>query len=333
MNGAPEVRVEVTRGGYVESVHRVALCAVDARGRVLESAGDVGVPVFLRSTAKPFIAATAIAAGARERFGLDAREIAVMAASHSGEPFHVEAVASILTKIGMKESALQCGEHWPYDERAANGLRAAGQEPSVLHNNCSGKHAGILALCLLIGADPATYLDVANPAQQRILAFCARMSDDDPQTWPVAIDGCGIPVYATGLQRAARAFARVATLSDMSDADAEALAVVRDAMVAHPEYVAGTGQLDTVLMQTGGGNLVSKAGAEGLHGVAGIAQGIGFASKVIDGASRARGPSSVAALRRLGLLDEQKAGELERFARPAVYNRAGRMVGEVRERV
>jgi L-asparaginase II len=330
-----EAYVDVTRGGYAESVHRVAACAVDAHGTVLERDGDIESPVFLRSAAKPFIAATAIAAGVRERFNLEPREIAVMTASHSGQPFHVEAVASILEKIGMDESALQCGTHLPYDETAAEGLREAGVEPTALYNNCSGKHAGILALCLAISADPTTYLSIENPAQQRILAFCARLSGDDPATWPVAIDGCGIPVYATGLRKAAISFARLATLSGIDSGDARALQIVRDAMLANPEYVAGTGQFDTELMIAGAGNVVSKAGAEGVHAAAAISQGYGFASKVIDGSSRARGPSSIAALHRLGVLDARQTGMLARFARPPVYNRAGIKVGEIvsRDRV
>ena len=330
MSGAPELLVEVTRGALVESVHRVAACALDAEGRVLYRAGEIDVPVYLRSTAKPFIAAATIEAGVAQAFGLEDREIAVMTGSHSGQPIHVEAVLSILHKIGMDASALQCGAHHPYDETAANSLRRAGAQPSALHNNCSGKHAGILALCKVLGADPATYLSPDNPAEQRILEFCARLSDEEAATWPVATDGCGIPVYSTSLRNAARSFARLASLDGMRRADAEALRVVRDAMVKYPQYVAGSGQLDTELMIAGDGKIVSKAGAEGVHGVAAIAQGYGYVSKVLDGNSRARGPSTVAALRLLGVLDVEKASRLARFARPTVYNRAGYAVGEIR---
>jgi L-asparaginase II len=325
-----DIVVEVTRGELVESAHRVAACAVDARGRVLSAAGDVDVPVYLRSAAKPFIAAAAIEAGADTAFGLDDREVAVMTASHSAEPMHVEAVRSILDKIGMSVADLQCGVHWPYDERAADALRRAGAQPTALHNNCSGKHAGILALCKIIGADTASYLKLTNPAQQRILDFCARVSNDDASAWPLGVDGCGIPVYATSLRNAARSFARLATLDDLSDADARALAVVRDAMVSHPSYVAGTGQLDTELMATCAGSILSKGGAEGVHGVAAVTGGFGYASKVLDGTSRARGPSSIAMLRRLGALDDAQVEALARFAHPKVYNRAGHVVGEIR---
>ena len=321
--------VEVTRGELVESVHHVAACAANSRGDVIFSTGDIASPVFLRSTAKPFIAATAIEAGVREAFGLDMREIAVMSASHSGEAFHVEAVRSILHKLGLDESALQCGAHLPYNDAAARELLRSGEAPSALHNNCSGKHAGILALCRVLGADIGTYLATGNPAQQAILGLCARLSDDDPATWPLGVDGCGIPVYATSLRQAAMAFARFASLTELSSRDAMALLVVRDAMVSHPEYVSGTGEFDTVLMRAAGGALACKAGAEGVHGVALIPQGIGFVSKVLDGTSRARAPLTMAALRALES-PVAAATELVGFASPVVYNRAGRAVGAIR---
>ncbi len=324
--------VEVTRGDLVESIHDVAACAGDARGNVRFSSGDVDRLVYLRSSAKPFIAAAAVAAGVVERFGLEPREVAVMASSHFGEPFHVEAVASILRKTGFDVSALQCGTHDPYNEASAHALIRAGETPSALYNNCSGKHAGILALCKAIGADPATYLEAQNPAQVEILALCARLSDDDAATWPVGADGCGIPVYATPLRNAALSFARFASLDGVDPRDAAALRVVRDAMVAHPAYVAGTGVFDTVLMEAGEGSIACKGGAEGVQGVSDISSGLGLAVKVADGTGRARGPATIAVLHALGTLDAQRATKLARFGRPIVYNRAGRAVGEIRVR-
>lgn len=303
---------------------------MNARGEVVFGAGDVDALVYLRSSAKPFIAAASIAAGVRERFSLDSREVAVMASSHFGERFHVEAVASILRKIGMDESALQCGTHLPYDEKTAEALMRDGIAPGPLYNNCSGKHAGILALCKVIGADPATYLEATNPAQRAILELCARLSDDDADTWPLGTDGCGIPVYATPLRNAALSFARLATPEGIDEGDAAALRIVRDAMVAHPEFVAGTGRFDTVLMQVADGALACKGGAEGVAGVAAIDAGLGYVAKVLDGAGRARGPSTIAALQHLGVLDAAKATKLAQFGRPIVYNRAGRAVGEIR---
>ncbi|MDH2909277.1 MAG: asparaginase [Candidatus Eremiobacteraeota bacterium] len=324
--------VEVRRGAYVESWHRIAACASDAAGRILLAMGEIDRPVYLRSAAKPFIAAAAIAAGVREAFGLTMEEIAVMAASHSGEPFHVAAVRSILHKIDLDESALQCGTHLPLDEASAHELIRAGLSPSAVHDNCSGKHAGILALTRLLGADPSSYREAEHPAQRAILDLCARVCDDDAAAWPLAIDGCGIPVFATPLRNAARAFARFATLQGLPDRELQALLVVRDAMLSHPEYVAGTGQFDTRLMTAAGGAIASKVGAEGVSGIASMSAGLGLALKVVDGASRARPPAALAGLRALAALPESAQAELTDFSEPILYTRKGARAGEIRAR-
>ena len=325
-----EPLVAVTRGDVVESVHDVAACAADVNGTVSFALGTIDVPIYLRSSAKPFIAAAAIREGVAQRFHLEPKEIAVMAASHDGEPYHIAAVRSILAKIGMDESALRCGSHPPYNAGAALALKKANVGFSAVHNNCSGKHAGILALCKILGADPATYLEASNPAQQKILALCARASDEDPAAWPVGVDGCGIPVYATPLKNAALAFARLATLQGLEPEDARALETVRAAMIAYPEYVSGTGDLDAEVMHAGGGDIACKSGAEGVFAAAWISRGIGLAVKVVDGASRARPPASIAILARLGALDPAAAPKLAALERPVVYNRAGRAVGAIR---
>ncbi|MDP9111471.1 MAG: asparaginase [Candidatus Eremiobacteraeota bacterium] len=322
--------VDVVRGGAVESVHHIAACAADARGRVLLEMGSIETPVFLRSSAKPFIAAAVLRSGARERFGLEPHEIAVMAGSHTGQDFHVAAVRSILQKIGMDESALQCGVHAPYNAAAAQQLERDGAEPTVLSNNCSGKHAGILALCILLGADTNTYLELANPAERNILELCARLSDQQVDDFILAVDGCGIPVYATPLHNAAISFARLATLERTEERDAAALAAVRDAMVAHPEFVSGTGEFDSELMRIAGGGLACKAGAEGVHATASMRKELGLVVKVVDGASRGRAPAVLALLHELSVLDAHEMAQLQAFARPIGYNRAGRAIGEVR---
>jgi L-asparaginase II len=325
-SGAPFV--VVTRNGRIESMHAVAACAADASGGVQLTMGDVDVPVFLRSAAKPFIAATIVLSGAADRFDFDDRELAVITASHNGEPFHVECVRGILQKIGRSESDLQCGAHPPY-EPAAKELAAAGQTPTAVHNNCSGKHAGILALCSVLGADHATYLEPANPAQRHILDFCARMVGDDPETWPIGVDGCGIPVFATPLRKAARAFARLATLEGIDEADARALARVRSAVVAQPAYLAGTARFDTDLIVASQGEVVGKAGAEGVHGDALVSRRLGLALKVVDGTRRAATPAVIALLEELGALDEAAVSSLAGYARPPVRNVAGRVVGGI----
>ncbi len=307
--------VDVWRGPRVESTHAVAACACTAGGDVRYQRGTIDVPVFLRSAAKPFIAAAAVAAGVVERFGLVPHEIAVMAASHSGEPGHVDAVASILAKIGASEADLQCGVQYPGS--------------SQLRHNCSGKHAGILALSRVLDVPFATYLDVDHPAERAILAFCERAFDDRFTPDRIGVDGCGIPVIALTLRRAATGFAKFATLTGLADADRDALAVVRAAMIAQPWFVAGTAQFDTDLMTAGRGAIVAKGGAEGVHASGLLDAGLGVVLKVVDGARRAVPPATLAALDRLGALDVAARDALRAHARAPVTNIAGRVVGEI----
>jgi len=322
--------VEITRGPIVESAHVVSACAVDRSGEPLLRVGDTETPVYLRSSAKPFIAAAAVRAGVVERFGLEQPEIAVMAASHSGETFHVEAVRSILRKIGLDESALQCGPHAPYNAAAAKGLADRGEPFTAIHNNCSGKHAGILALCVLLDCDPTTYMQLENPAEQRVLEFCAGMTGDAVSDLTLGVDGCGIPVFAVPPLHGARAFMRLATLEGIDSDDARALRVVRDAMLAYPLYIAGTGEFDTLLMETSHGTIACKGGAEAVHGDAFISGGVGVLVKVKDGGRRAVAPAVLALLNSLGAVDLESNQLLAELAAPVIRNRAGRVVGETR---
>lgn len=321
------------RGAVVESVHALAACAASADGSVALAYGDIDTPVYLRSAAKPFIAAAVVRSGAADRFALTARELAVIAASHGGEPFHVAAVRAILERIGLDHSMLRCGAHAPAYEPAAAVLAAAGEAPSALHNNCSGKHAGMLAMCVALGYDPAGYLAPDHPVQRDVLRMCARLVDEEPSGLPLGIDGCGIPVFATTLRRAARAFARLATLDAVAAPDAAALHRVREAMAAEPAYVGGTDRFDTALIEATGGRVVGKAGAEGVHGDALLREGLGLALKVIDGSRRAMAPGALALLGELGALESAERVRLEPFAAPVVRNVAGRIVGGIACRV
>jgi L-asparaginase II len=309
---APYV-VEVWRGHRIESRHRVAICAVDVSGKVLLESGTVDVPVFLRSSAKPFIAAASVRAGAVDRFGFTDRELALMCASHAAEPEHVETARAMLAKVGIHENALLCGG-----------------TPSAVYNNCSGKHAGILALCAHIGAPLATYLEPENAAQKLILELCSRAIDEPLPPERIAVDGCGIPVFATSLRRAARAFARFATLEGLDDEDREALERCRKAMAENPWFVSGTGRFDTALIESTGGGIIGKGGAEGFHGSAIVHKGIGLAIKVVDGNNRATAPTVMAALTKLDALTSAATDLLAPFSQPPVRNVAGRIVGSIR---
>jgi L-asparaginase II len=338
-----ETLVEVWRGGRVESEHRGAIAAVDARGRVLAHLGDVELISYLRSSAKPFQLLPLIESGAADRLGFTDRELAVIAGSHSGEPRHVEAVQSILNKIGLSDNALQCGVHVPFNADAAQALRAAHQPISVLHNNCSGKHAGMLAQAIDRGLSTADYLDPDHPVQIAIRQRLAELADLDFGAIGVGVDGCSAPCFALPLKNAALAFARLAEargrMQDargrMQEASILAAGRVAQVMIDHPEMVAGEGRLDTDLMRATPGALFSKGGAEGFHGVGVLAYddqpAYGIAWKVGDGDGKRGGhPAVIETLRQLGVLNDDALAALKSYHTWPITNHRGLEVGEVR---
>ncbi len=328
------IGVRVWRGDEVESLHRVHAAVVEDP-RVVARHGEPDTRAYLRSSAKPIQLLPLVEEGLVERFGFTGPEIAVMAASHSGEPFHLEAVRSILEKAGIPEEALGCGAHEPIEPAAAEALRASGEPPRPIHNNCSGKHAGMLAVSQAMGWPMETYLDPEHPLQRRILETLAEMSGMARPAIGVAVDGCGAPTFILPVAAMARSWAWLAGADTRRQGDREAaVGTIFDAMAAHPEYVGGTGRLDTDLMAHAGDRVVLKTGAEGvycaaLRGRDGRAPA-GLALKVADGAKRAQDVAVLALLADLGALDP---GALPTHARPAVTNRAGTEVGRIDARL
>ena len=320
--------VEVTRGGRVESEHRGAIAVVDANGQLVAHRGDVGLVSYLRSSAKPFQVLPLVESGAADRFGFTAAELAVIAGSHSGEPRHVAAVQSILNKIGLSEDALHCGIHVPFNAESARALKAAGREPTVLHNNCSGKHSGMLAQAVDRGLSTHDYLDPQHPVQVAIRRRLAELGGITFDEIGIGVDGCSAPCFAMPLQAAALAFARLA------DARGNGLSRVAQVMMDNPEMVAGEGRLDTDLMRAAPQRVVSKGGAEGYHGL-GIVMpdgpALGVAIKIGDGDGR-RGlhPAVIETLRQMGVLDDAALLTLSNYHTWKIANHRGIEVGEVR---
>jgi L-asparaginase II len=321
------VEVDVLRGGAVESRHVVdfAMFGVDGTEPAFSSAR-----VFLRSSAKPFQAAVVIASGAADRFGFNDDEIAIMAASHSGEDRHTRLVAGLLAKIGVSESALGCGAHPPFD--AATAARV-GSAARPIHHNCSGKHAGMIALAIHLGIDPSRYLDPDGRVQQRIHHGVAVACGLEPPEVATAIDGCSALTFAVPLAAAARAFAHLSRPASGPPELREALGRVLDAIRRDPYLVGGSGRFDTRLIGATGARIVSKSGAEGVQGVAHVGAGEGLCLKVRDGASRAVGPATLELLRHAGWLDGAALERLADECRPAIVNFGGKRVGEIVARV
>ncbi len=326
-----EPLVEVTRGGRVESIHFGAVAVVDASGRLVAHVGDPDRIAYLRSTAKPFQLLPLVEAGGADRFGFAERELAVMAASHSGEPRHVQTVQAILDKIGLGENALQCGAHWPLSEASARALRETGREPTPIYNNCSGKHAGMLAQCIQQGLSTHDYLDPSHPVQGAILQTLAELSGLAPGAIDVAIDGCSAPCFGMPLRACALAFARLADPAALPEARRRAALRIVGAMTAYPEMVGGEGRLDTDLMRAARGRVASKGGAEGYQGAALPSRGLGIAIKIADGnGQRGCGPVVVETLRQLGALDDAALDQLRGHHGSVVKNHRGLEVGEVK---
>jgi len=324
--------VEVSRGGLVESVHFGAIAAVDSRGRLIASAGDPGTLVVLRSTAKPAQVLPLLDSGAAERFRFSDAEVAVMAGSHGGEPFHVRAVLSILKKVGLDETALQCGAHPPYHRPSARALRRRGRKPTALHNNCSGKHAGMLALAVQLGAPIAAYLQPAHPVQASIRARLEALAGLDRGSVRMATDGCSAPTFAMPLRNLALLFARLVAGTDAAGGPDRSARRVVEAMRRHPEMVAGTDRLCTELMRAGHADLIAKIGAEGMYGLAFMQDGAGagVALKIADGeGQRARFSAALEALRQLGVLAPDEAAALRARFVGELRNHGGLLVGEI----
>jgi L-asparaginase II len=279
-----------------------------------------------------------LVSGAAESFGFSDREVALACASHNGEPIHTELAASMLEKIGLGPEALKCGVHEPYSVEAARELRERGEAPNVLHNNCSGKHAGMLAAALQLGAPIETYNRPEHPVQLAIGKTIARFADVPVEDLAVAVDGCAVPVFGLTVKAMAFAFARlVAPPLSFDEATRKACERIVHVMSTYPELIGGTSdRLDTEIMRAAPGRLISKVGAEGVY-TAGIKpceqwpRGLGVALKIEDGDDRRARPTVVVeTLRQLGILRDESLEAMAKYAYFPVRNRPGDLVGEIR---
>lgn len=314
--------VETRRGAWVENTHFGLAVVADTTGRVVRAWGNAQRAVFPRSALKPLQALPVLEGGAAAHYGLEAADLAVLCASHSGETPHVRQVARLLARLGLDESALQCGRHVPfmYPEHAQHGtppLAAFGP----LHHNCSGKHAGFLACACASGAATADYLAPDHPAQRAVREALLRTTGCPAEALHRATDGCSAPTYALPLVHLATAYARLATAPTHS-----APGHLASAMMAHPEMVSGQGRADAALMHAAPGTLIAKMGADGVQAIGLPGLGLGLAVKIADGHPRAAVCATVAILRRLGVFAELPA-VLEPWAQPQQLNARGLVVG------
>lgn len=328
--------VAVVRGQQVESMHTGAVAICDPTGGLRASVGDAELMTFLRSAAKPLQALPFIQTGAATAIGTSDRELAVVCASHTGTDEHARLVASLLAKGGVDGEDLQCGTHAPFDKETAERLRRQGEAATALRNNCSGKHAGMLATARYLNESTADYLSPEHPVQVRIIeAFC-QVTDSNRDSVQVGIDGCSAPIFAVPLREVATAYARLADHRGQPPDRRHALERIYRTMTEHPRIVAGKEEFDTRLMEAGGGSILSKSGAEGVLALAlpaaGDRPGLGLAVKIADGDALQRAKPLVALhlLEELSLVDPAVVGRVRKWVDRLVTNRKGEAVGELK---
>jgi len=319
------VLVEVTRGPEVESRHRGEMVVVDGTGNLRHHLGDPESLVCMRSLAKPFQALPLLTTGAAAAFGFGPEELALFCGSLSGQDFQVKLVEGILARIGLTAQALHCGSHPPLHRPSAQALVQAGEKPTALHHTCAGKHAAMLALCVHQEFPLEDYLNPEHPVQRLIVDAVAKMVGLPPERIPVAVDGCGAPVFYVPLRHIALGFARLAGAAAGSPA-----AVLRDACLANPRHIAGDGRLETVIMEALPGRVVAKTGAEGGFALALVKEGLGVAVKIEDGSSRPLNPTIVHLLEELELLTPEAQEALAPYHQPPILNHRQQEVGRIK---
>ena len=314
----PEIAAEIIRNDRVESRHRGYIAVVTANGSLLASLGNVQFRTYIRSAAKPFQIMPLLMSGAVEHFQFTDKELTVIMASHNSEPFHLERVKTILEKIGLTLEHLKCGSHSPLHKPTAKELLIQKEKLTALHNNCSGKHSGMLAFAVYKNWPTETYLNPEHPLQGQIKETISRFSEVLADEIHVGVDGCSAPVFFLPVKNMAMMYAKLAQGS------IEAGDRVFNLMAANPEMIAGSDRFDTDLMKTLAGRALSKVGAEGVRclGIRGNPP-IGVALKIEDGSRRASAAVMLEVLAQLDLISQAELNKLSKYRKPVFKNHAG----------
>ena len=318
------IKCEVHRNTEIESVHQVYGVAVDSNGKILFSSGDPHYITCIRSSLKPFQTSVCVETGAADAFGFTDKELAVMCASHNGEKIHTSTISGILGKIDIDSSYYKCGVHSPYDKKTKITILRDGKDFNSLHNNCSGKHAGMLATAKHLGCDLNEYLQSQHPVQQKIVSALEQYTEQSGFVF--GTDGCSAPTPFLSLYGIAILYQKLAS------GNYPVLSRLYDAMVTHPYLVAGRKRFDTDFMEAMSGRAVTKVGGEGVRGL-GIRQKngnvIGIALKVLDGNQRANPVATMLLLGHLKLLTENESQKLEKYEKTKLLNHRKIHVGNI----
>lgn len=322
-----ETLVNTYRGELVDLITTGSIAVVDSEGKLLYSAGDPGSISYARSSAKLMQAVVPVASGAADHYGITEQELAQIAASHSGEKIHIDTVRSILAKAGLDESSLQCGEHYPFQAEIADAMKKRGEKPGNVHNNCSGKHAGMLITAKYLREDLGSYYKTEHPLQKRITHTIGGICGYDPDKIILGLDGCGVPVHALPLKQFAYGMARMCRPDTLPEEYKEAAGRVVEAVLAYPLNVSGSDRIDYKIMTKYPGKVVVKSGANGYFagGIPGL--GIGFALKTNDGISSMRNMILIELLHQIGVIPKEDLSYFSGEHQARVYNHKGELVG------
>lgn len=324
--GNPIDLVEVWRGDLLESVHQGHAVICDDTGQIIESWGDPGALIYPRSACKMIQALPLIESGAAAAFGLNAEHLALACASHQGAAIHTDRVTRWLDGLGLGDGDLRCGPQMPDDRPAREALIKADAAPCQIHNNCSGKHTGFLTLSKHLGG-AADYDLIDHPVQIAVKSAFEEVTQEQSPLW--ARDGCSAPNHACTLQGLARAMAFFASAAVRNDTRSQAAKTLYEAMVTHPDLVAGTKRACTDLMQATAGRAAIKTGAEGVFVGIIPEKRLGVAVKIADGGTRASNAVIAALLVRVGVLAaDHPAAQLHMT--PPILNRRGFVTGQLR---
>ncbi|MBL4726202.1 MAG: asparaginase [Rhizobiaceae bacterium] len=321
--------IEVSRGNIVESIHTADVAISDAKGNLIASFGDVEKAVFPRSAIKSFQALPMVEAGVDELYGFGNDHIALSCSSHNGESIHVKGAREMLAKAGFDVSDLECGAHLPELETDKATLHIAGQKPSALHNNCSGKHSGMLAFAKSQGFDTQNYVSRDHPIQKEIAVNLENLMGAPHSESVCGIDGCSLPTYAVPLANIAKAAARFGSGEGMGKERANAAQKIIHACCDHPMMVAGTGRVCTQIMEVLGRKCFVKTGAEGVFLAIIPELGIGAAIKINDGAKRASEVLVAQLIASILPMNDEQRTQIERIANPKLKNWNKILVGGI----
>lgn len=313
----PVPLTEIWRGPHLECLHTGHAVICDENGDIVEAWGDPEAVVYPRSSAKMIQALPLVESGAADAFGLGPEQLALACASHQGAAIHTDRVRAWIGDLGLTDDDFRCGPQMPKDRTAFNAIVCSGSTPCQVHNNCSGKHAGFMTLSRHLGAGPE-YAEFDHPVQQACLqAFEEVTGETSPGH---GIDGCSVPNFLTTMHGIARAVASFAAAREGADARQTAMVRLREAMIAHPDLVAGDRRACTDLMRACSEPVALKTGAEGFFVAIAPTRGLGIALKITDGATRAANCTIAALLVRLGLLDPDHPSA-RRFVNAPILNR------------